>query len=73
MHYIFFELYYFLPKQINPRKPRNKNLTSIKKSNRRKLLLTRKKIMGPVDAVIQEIIDEYGIQEDIPIESASNM
>ena len=43
------------PRFFNPRKPRNKNFTSIKKSKRRKILLPRIKKMGPVDTAIQEI------------------
>ena len=41
------------------------NLTSSKKSKRSKLLLPRKKKMGPVDTVIQEITDEDGNSGDI--------
>ena len=58
---------------FNPKKPRNKKYTSRNKSNRRKLLLPKRKNMGPVDTLIQEITDEYGILEDITIESASTM
>ena len=58
---------------LNPRKPRNKKLTSRNKSNRRNLLLPKRKNMGPVDNFIQEITDEYGILDDITIESASTM
>ena len=53
------------PKFFNTRKPRNKDLTSRKKSKRRKLLLTMRNNTGPVDTGIQEITDEYGMIEDI--------
>ena len=55
------------PRFFNPRKPRNKNFTSIKKSKRRKILLPRIKKMGPVDTAIQEITYEDGFLEDITI------
>ena len=61
------------PSFFNPRKPRNKNLTSRNKSKRRKLLLTRRKKTGPVDTVIKEIADEEGMLEDITVESASTV
>ena len=48
-------------------------MTSRKKSRRKKFLLPRCNNKGPVDTVIQEIIDEYDILEDITIESASTV
>ena len=61
------------PGFFNPRKISNNNLTSRNKSNRRKLLLPRRRNTGPVDTVIHEITDEYGMLEDITIESASTL
>ena len=71
MNYVCFRLYYFSPRVFNPRKPRNKNLTSRKKSKRRNIILPSRKNMGSVDTVIQEITYEYGMLQDIAIESAS--
>ena len=56
------------PMFFNPRKPTNKNLTSINKSKRRKLILPRRKKMVPFDTTIQYITDEYGMIEDTTIE-----
>ena len=58
---------------FNIRKPRNKNLTSRNNSNRRKLLFPRRNNKAPVDTLIQEITDEYGMLEDFTIESASTV
>ena len=49
------------PRFFNPRKPRNKKLTSRNKSTRRKILLPRRNKMVPVDNVIQEITGEDGM------------
>ena len=58
------------PRLFNPSEPSNKDFTSINKSNRGEILLTRRNIMGQVDTVIQYITDEDGIIEDITIESS---
>ena len=73
MNHVCFRLYYFSPRVFNPRKPRNKNLTSRKKSKRRNIILPSRKNMGSVDTVIQEITYEDGMLEDITIESASTV
>ena len=61
------------PRFFNPRKTRNKNLTSRNKSKRRKLILTSINKTGPVDTVIQEITNKYGMLEDTTIESANTV
>ena len=61
------------PRFFNPRKPRNKNLTSRNKSMRRKIIIPRIKNMGPVDTAIQEITYEDGFLENITIESANTV
>ena len=63
----------YRPRYLNSRKPSNKNLTSRNKSERRKLLLPSRKKTVPVDTLIQEITDEYGMLADITIESASTV
>ena len=63
----------YQPSFFNPRKPRNKNLNSRKKSKRSKDLLPRRNNMGKVDSVIQEITDEDGMLKDITIESSSTL
>ena len=47
----------YCPRFFNPRKPRNKNLSSRNKSNRRNILVPSKKKAGPIDTVIQVITD----------------
>ena len=51
----------YCPRFSNLRKPRNKNLTSRNKSKRSNLLPPRRNNTVPVDTVIQEINDEYGM------------
>ena len=41
------------PRLFNPSEPCNKDFTSINKSNRGEILLTRRNNMGQVDTVIQ--------------------
>ena len=58
------------PRFFNTKKQRNSNLNSINNSKRRKIILSSRNKTGTVDTVIQKITDEYGMLEDITIESA---